>query len=197
MKKFIKLSFLAVLIFVSAAAFGKDKDFSLAIGEVKQKTVHFEVSNAKNVSLYVYNADKSELFSEKITNSNAVAKSYNMSNMAVGTYFLVAESEGKIEKYKITVDADQVLVDQSPISAMTKPSYIVDKNIVKLKMNDVIGDVKVFIYDTANNTYYSNDNAVKNGMIDLTFDLNPENAETYIIYVEKGDDSFSRMISLK
>ncbi|MBV6880834.1 DUF3244 domain-containing protein [Epilithonimonas ginsengisoli] len=196
MNKFIKLSFLAALTFISANVFGKDKDFSLSIGEVKQKTVHFGISNAKNVSIYVYNDDKNELFSERI-NVETAEKSYNMSNMAAGNYFLVAESDGKIEKYKITVDANQVVVDQSPISAMTKPSYTVDKNIVKLKMNDVIGDVRVSIYDTANNTYYSNDNAVKNGLIDLTFDLNPENAETYIISVEKGDDSFSRMITLK
>lgn len=196
MNKFIKLSFLAAVTFISVNVFGKDKDFSLSIGEVKQKTVHFGISNAKNVSIYVYNADKNELFSEKIKVETA-EKSYNMSNMAAGTYFLVAESEGKIEKYKITVDENQVLVDQAPISAMTKPAYTVDKNIVKLKMNDVVGDVRVSIYDTANNTYYSNDNAVKNGMIDLTFDLNPENAETYIISVEKGDDSFSRMITLK
>jgi len=196
MKKFIKLSLLAALTFISANVFGKDNDFSLSIGEVKQKTVHFGISNAKNVSIYVYNDNKNELFSERIKVESA-EKSYNMSNMAAGTYFLVAESEGKIEKYKITVDENQVVVDQSPISVMTKPEFFVNKNIVKLKMNDVVGDVRVSIYDTANNTFYSNDNAVKNGMIDLTFDLNPQNAETYIIYVEKGDDSFSRMISLK
>lgn len=196
MKNLIKFSFIAALTFISANVFGKDNDFSLSIGEVTQKTVHFGISNAKNVSIYVYNDDKSELFSEKI-NTESAEKSYNMSNMAAGTYFLVAESDGKIEKYKITVDKNQVLVDQSPISAITKPEFSVIKNIVKLKMNDVTGNVRVSISDTANNTYYNNDNVVKNGLIDLTFDLNPANAETYIINVEKDGDSFSRMISLK
>ncbi|WP_379964119.1 hypothetical protein [Epilithonimonas sp. UC225_85] len=196
MKKFIKFSFLAVLTFISANVFGKDNDFSLSIGKVNQKTLTFEVSNAKNVSIYVYTADKNELFSEKI-NSQKIEKSYNMSNMAAGTYFLVAESDAKIEKYKITVDENQVVVDQSPVSAITKPEYSINKNIVKLKMSDVVGDVKVSIYDTANNTYYSKNNVAKDGLIDLTFDLNPENSETYIINVEKDGDSFSRMISMK
>lgn len=174
----------------------KDNDFSLAIKEVTNKTVHFNVSNAKNVSLYVYSSDKSEMFSE-IVNSANIEKSYNLSEMASGTYFLVAESDAKIEKYKIVVNGDKVSFEKSPVSAISKPEYTINKNVVKLKMTDVIGDVRVSIFDTANNTYYSKDNLAKDGSINLTFDLNPENAETYIISVEKDGDSFSRMISLK
>lgn len=197
MKNFIKLSFLAAVTLISANVFGKDKGFSLSIGEVKEQTVHFEVANAKNVSLYVYNSDKGEVYSEKIINNDSVEKSYNMSSMASGTYYLVAESDSKIEKYKITVNDKKVTVDNSPISAITKPEFTINKNMVKLQMTDVIGDVRVSIYDTANNTYYSKNNVAKDGNIDLSFDLNPENPETYIINVEKDGDSFSRMISLK
>lgn len=197
MNQLMKLSLLVGLMFFSAGVMGRDKDFSVSIGEVKQKTIRFGVSNARNVSLYIYNGDKGEVFSDKIINLDSVEKSYNMSDMASGTYYLVAESDSKIEKYKITVDEKQVLIDHSPISAITKPEYTINKNIVKLKMSDVTGNVKVSISDTANNTYYNNDHVVKNGLIDLTFDLNPANTETYIINVEKDGDNFSRMFSLK
>lgn len=197
MKSILKFSLLVVSILVSTSVMAKDNDFSLAIKEVTNKTVHFNVSNAKNVSLYVYSIDKSEMFSEKIINSANIAKSYNMSEMASGTYFLVAESDAKIEKYKIVVDGDKVSLEKSPVSAISKPEYTINKNVVKLKMTDVIGDVKVSIFDTANNTYYSKNNVAKDGLINLTFDLNPANPETYIINVEKDGDSFSRMISLK
>lgn len=197
MKSILKFGFLVASIFVSTSAMAKDKDFSVSIGEVSQKTLHFEVSNAKNVSLYVYNSDKGEIYSEKIINSDSIEKSYNMSEMASGTYFLVAESDAKIEKYKIVVDGDQVSLEKSPVSTLSKPEYTINKNLVKLKMTNVIGDVKVSIFDTANNTYYSKNNVAKDGLIDLTFDLNPANPETYIINVEKDGDSFSRMISLK
>ncbi|MNT64797.1 hypothetical protein D3C72_2027270 [compost metagenome] len=90
-----------------------------------------------------------------------------------------------------------MVVDHSPISAITKPEYTINKNMVKLQMANVIGDVRVSIYDTENNTYYSKNNLAKDGLVSLTFDLNPANAETYIISVEKDGDSFSRMITLK
>lgn len=197
MNKLIKLSFLAGFLFLSTNILAKDKDFSVAIKEVTNKTVNFELSNAKNVSIYVYNGEKGEVFSEKIISNDSVEKAYNMSDMSAGTYYLVAESESKIEKYKITVDEKNVIVDQAPVSAITKPEYTINKNIVKLQMANVIGDVRVSIYDTLNNTYYSKNNVSKDGILDLTFDLNPANADTYIINVEKDGDSFSRMITLK
>ena len=199
MNKLIKLSFLAGFLFLSTniLAKDKDKDFSVAIKEVTNKTVNFELSNAKNVSIYVYNGEKGEVFSEKIISNDSVEKAYNMSDMSAGTYYLVAESESKIEKYKITVDEKNVIVDQAPVSAITKPEYTINKNIVKLQMANVISDVRVSIYDTLNNTYYSKNNVSKDGILDLTFDLNPANADTYIINVEKDGDSFSRMITLK
>ena len=197
MKNLIKLSFLIAVLCISGNAAARDVDFSLSFNTVNSKSITFNISNSKNVSLYFYDDSKDELFSEMISKSNSVEKTYNLDKLANGNYYLVAESDNRIEKYKITVKENQVSVDKSPISAITKPEYTINKNKVKLKMSDVVGDVKVSVYDTANNTYYSKNNVAKNGVIDLTFDLNPENAETYIINVEKDGDSFSRMISMK
>lgn len=197
MKKFIKLSFLIGVLLISGSAAAKEVDFSLSFNSVNSKSINFNISNSKNVSLYFYDDSKDELFSEVISKSNSVEKSYNLDKLTDGNYYLVAESDSRIEKYKITVKENKVNVDKSPVSAITKPEYTINKNVVKLQMTDVVGDVKVSVYDTANNTYYSKSNVAKDGIIDLTFDLNPENPETYIINVEKDGDSFSRMISMK
>jgi len=197
MKSLVKLSFLVAVLCISVSAAARDRDFSLSFSNVSNKSLKFSISNSTNVSLYFYDDSNSELFSEEIKKSSSLEKSYNLNKLASGDYFLVAESEGRLEKYKITVKDSQVTVDEAPISAVSKPEYSINKNIVKLKMSDVVGNVKVTIFDTANNTYYNKENIAKNGTLDLTFDLNPANAETYIISVEKGGDSFSRMISLK
>ena len=197
MKKFIKLSLLIGVLLISGSAVARDVDFSLSFNTVTNKSINFNISNSKNVSLYFYDDSKDEIFSEVISKNNTAEKSYNLDKLENGDYYLVAESDNRIEKYKITVKENIVNVDKAPISAITKPEYTVTKNVVKLQMSDVVGDVKVSVYDTANNTYYSKSNVAKDGMIDLTFDLNPQNPETYIINVEKDGDSFSRMISLK
>lgn len=153
MKKFIKLSFLIGVLLISGSAAARDIDFSLSFNTVNNKSINFNISNSKNVSLYFYDDSKDELFSEVISKSNSLEKSYNLDKLADGNYYLVAESDNRIEKYKITVKENQVNVDKSPVSAITKPEYTINKNFVKLQMTDVVGDVKVSIYDTANNTY--------------------------------------------
>jgi len=185
MKKFIKLSLLIGVLLISGSAVARDVDFSLSFNTVTNKSINFNISNSKNVSLYFYDDSKDEIFSEVISKNNTAEKSYNLDKLENGNYYLVAESDNRIEKYKITVKENKVNVDKAPISAITKPEYTVTKNVVKLQMSDVVGDVKVSVYDTANNTYYSKNNVAKDGMIDLTFDLNPQNPETYIINVEK------------
>lgn len=198
MKNIMKLSLLIGVLFISAGFSAKDKEFSISLMDVTAKTLHFEVSNAQNVSLYLYDEKKAEIYSENIGNRELVEKSYDLSNLTEGNYYLVAESAIKIEKYKVTIDRNgEIVADKTPVSAINKPEYTINKNVVKLQMSNVVGEVKVSIYDTANNTYYSENNVAKEGFVDLTFDLNPENPETYIINVEKDGDSFSRMISLK
>ena len=61
------------------------------------------MTNAKNVALYVYN-DKKENFWLKKKKQDEVSRTYDLKNFPVGTYYLVAESDSKIEKYKITID---------------------------------------------------------------------------------------------
>lgn len=197
MKKFIKLSFLLGALLISGITAAKDVDFSLSFNPANSKSLNFSLSNSKNVSLYLYDEKQEELFSEVIYKSNSVQKSYDLNRLESGNYYLVAESESRIEKYKIVVKEDKVTVDNAPISAITKPEYTINKNIVKLKMTDVVGDVVVSVYDTENNIYYSKSTPAVNGLIDLTFDLNPANSETYVFNVEKDGDSFSRMISLQ
>ncbi|PZU82520.1 MAG: hypothetical protein DI529_14255 [Chryseobacterium sp.] len=198
MKNIMKLSFLIGALLISTSFSAKEGVFSISLGDVTAKTLHFEVSNAQNVSLYLYDDKKGEIYSENIGNKELVEKSYDLSNLTEGNYYLVAESPIKIEKYKVTIGkGGEIIADKTPVSAINKPEFTINKNVVKLKMSNVVGDGKVSIYDTANNTYYNEENVAKNGLVDLTFDLNPANPETYIINVEKDGDSFSRMISLK
>jgi hypothetical protein len=96
MNKLLKFAFLVGFLFISASLMSKDRDFSLSIGTSTAKTVNFEVLNAQNISLVIYNDTYGEVFSEKVGTENSVTKSYNLENLASGTYYLVAESDQKI-----------------------------------------------------------------------------------------------------
>lgn len=196
MKSILKLSLVIGFLFGSMSVSAKDGLFSISLAEVNSKTLRFEVFNAENVSLYFYDEKQDEIYSEKIGNRNSVEKSYDLSTLTAGDYFLVAESDFKIEKYKVTIDKNgNVLAEKTPVLAFNKPEYTIENNIVKLHL-DQVDDVTVSISDLSNNEYYKKTVKSQNGEINMKFDLNPSNSKHYIISVEKNGDVFNRLITL-
>ncbi|SDH81529.1 hypothetical protein SAMN05421846_102141 [Chryseobacterium taeanense] len=198
MNTLLKSSFLVGFLLISASLMSKDRDFSISLGNVNAKTLNFEISNAKNVSLFVYNDIDGELFSEKLDTENSVSKSYDLKEFASGTYYLVAESETKVEKYRINITKNNVMeVEKTPVSVINKPEYTITDNLVKLHLSNTKNPVNISVMDLANNSYYNQTKQSVNGELDLTFDLNRNTSENYIIRVEENGNIFNKVISLK
>lgn len=198
MKSIVKFSLILGTLLFSLGVSAKDKLFSIALKEVGYKTLKFEIFNAENVSIYFYNDRKDEIYSENVGKRDNVEKSYDLSTLAEGDYFLVAESDFKIEKYKVSIDKDgNVTADKSPVLAFDKPEYTIENNIVKLHMNNVADSITVSISDIGNVEYYNKLVKANNGEINLKFDLNVNNSPAYVISVEKDGDVFNRLITLK
>lgn len=198
MSTLLKAVFFAGSLLFSANVMSKDRDFSLSFGNVQAKTLNFELSNAKSVSVFVYNSAHDELFSENLADGDHVTKTYDLQSFEPGTYYLVAESEMKIEKYKIQISADNVMeVEKTPVSTINKPEYTISGHIAKLHMSDVKGPVSISVYDLSNTTYYTSDREYADGKVDITFNLNPQTANQYIIRVEENGNVFNKIISLR
>lgn len=198
MKKFVQLSLMTFSLLLSVSMMAKDNDFSISFGEVKANAVHFEVANSRNVSLTIYSARQKELYSEKVDKEDKVSRAFSFNDMAAGTYYLVAESDAKIEKYEITISSKGVIIDQTPVSKIAKPEYTIDGNRVRMAVNDTAGKpVKVSVYDAANNLEFAQTKEQKEGNVVMNFDFNKNNSPFYVISVEKDGDTFNKVIAFK
>lgn len=198
MNTFLKSAFLAGFLLISASVMSKDKDFSIALGTVNAKTINFEISNAKNVSLFVYNDIDGEIFSEKLDAETVISKSYDLNELSTGIYYLVAESDGKVEKYRININKDNIMeVEKTPISVINKPEYTVTGNFVKLHMSDVKNPVVISVTDFADNNYYTETKQPEGANLNVTFNLDRNTSENYIIRVEENGNVFNKIISLQ
>lgn len=198
MSTLLKAVFFAGSLLFSANVMSKDRDFSLSFGNVQDKTLNFELSNARSVSVFVYNNAHDELFFENLADGDHVTKTYDFQNFTTGTYYLVAESEVKIEKYRIKISADNVMeVEKAPVSAVHKPEYTISGHMAKLHMSDVKGTVSISVSDLSNTTYYTSSRKSEDGKVDITFDLDPKTADQYIIRVEENGNVFNKIISLR
>ena len=197
MKNLLKFSFLIGFLFISANVMANDKDFSISIDNINAKKLSFQMTNAKNVALYVYNDKQGELFAEKVRKQDEGSRTYDLKNFPAGTYYLVAESDSKIEKYKITIDETNASIEKTPVSEIFKPEYTIEGNHVKLLMPKLTDGVTVSVQDFTNTVYYNQTLTPNNGELVVQFDLNPENADAYVISVEKGENTFNKIIYLK
>ncbi|MBP1164212.1 MULTISPECIES: hypothetical protein [unclassified Chryseobacterium] len=198
MSTLLKAVFFTGALLVSANVMSKDRDFSLSFGNVQDKTLNFELSNAKSVSVFVYNTAHDELFFENLADGDHVIRTYDFQNFTPGTYYLVAESEAKIEKYKIKINAENVMeVEKTPVNAVHKPEYKISGHMAQLHMSDVKGPVSISVYDLSNTTYYTSNKKYADGKVDITFDLDPKTADQYIIQVEENGNVFNKIISLR
>lgn len=198
MKKVFRSALLIGFLSISASMMSKDRDFSLSFGKTEAETVRFEVSNAKNVSVVIYNDTYGELFSEDLDSDKNVIKSYNFKDLDAGIYYLLLESDRKIEKYKIKVNADKkVIIDQKPVAEIIKPEFQVDGNKVRLVLSDLKNTARISVSDFSGNVYYNSTKPATEGKLEITFDLNPKTADNYIISVEENGKVFNKTISLK
>ncbi len=140
---------------------------------------------------------KENFWLKKIRKQDEVSRTYDLKNFPAGTYYLVAESDSKIEKYKITIDETNATIEKTPVSEIFKPEYTIEGNHVKLLMPKLNDGVTVSVQDFTNTVYYNQTLTPNNGELVVQFDLNPENADAYVISVEKGENTFNKIIYLK
>lgn len=199
MKKALQSVLMIGFLSLSVSAMSKDKDFSLSFGKAEaETTVNFEVLNAQNVSVSIYSDQYGELLSENLNSDKNVAKSYNFKDLDSGIYYLIVESDQKIEKYKINVDVDKkVLIEKEPVSEILKPEFSVNGNMVKLHVSGVRDTAKISVTDFEDNVYYDTTKSAINGELELTFDLNKKTADKYIITVEVDGKVFNKIISTR
>lgn len=197
MSKLLQSTLFAGFLLISANLMSKDRDFSLSFGTATAKTVNFEILNAENISIMIYNDTFGEVFSEKLGQKNSVTKSYNLDNLSPGMYYLIAESDQKIEKFRLKININNTLeIEKTPFSEISKPEYTVSGNKVKLHLSGLESNATISVTDLENNIYYSAIKTAVNGEINLTFDLNLKTADKYIITVEEGDNVFNKIIAL-
>ena len=197
MKNLLKIGFVAGFTLFSTLVFAGNNDNLISLKTGASSTINIELANAKSVSLYVYNSTDSEIYSEDIKSSGKIIKAYNFKNMPSGNYYLVAESDFKVEKYKIIVFNGNVSVEKAPIEEMYKPEYNVDGNHVSLRINDLKDKVKISVYDLSDYVYYDVVQAPEDGKLNIKFDLNPEVANAYVIRIEKDGEVFKQTFFVK
>jgi hypothetical protein len=190
MKNLFKFSLLLAVVFVTINVHASDVDFSLGVKKEQGRLVSFVLSEAKKMDLSIYDANNNLIHSENLNSQKNVNRTYDLTALPEGTYFLVAETEVKIAKYKIIVDDNAAKLSDTAISEIYKPVFVEKDGLVTLSIVNLDkSPIEIKIFDDEGNEIYESDTLVDQN-ISKVFDVKNIQSKRYTFLMTYNDKSF-------
>ncbi len=195
MKNLFKFSLVLGVALVTMNVNASDIDFSLGVKKEQGKVITFVISETNKLDLSIYDAEGKMIHTESVDSQTFINRTYDLNALPEGIYYLVAESEYKISKYKISVVGSTASLMETPISEEFKPVFTEKEGVIKLGfLNLDKGPTFVKIYDKEDNLVYDSGMLTDQNIAKI-FDINNIPNETYTFLVTKNDRTFTKTFS--
>jgi hypothetical protein len=170
------------------------KDFSLDIKKVQGKKVTFVFNEANKVELSILDLDDKLIDVENINSKGSVSRTYDLNALPEGTYLIVAESDTKIAKYKISVIGQTAVLGSNAVKEIYKPmvvhnNWLVCVSIFNLGQNPV----SIKIYNAADEVVYIS-SLIEEQQVSKYFDIKKLVNEEYTFVMSYADKVFVKRI---
>ncbi|MHC0445625.1 T9SS type A sorting domain-containing protein [Flavobacterium sp. 3-218] len=128
MKKIIRLSLVAALLFtgISTYAIDGEADFNLHVIKANGKLITFGLNQTQKANLAIYDKEGTLIYSESASGKDGILRTFSLEEFPEGTYFLEVEDNTKKAKYEIVVSDDVSVLTQKAVSSVYKAGF--DKN---------------------------------------------------------------------
>lgn len=195
MKKIVKFSLMLVAVALTAAeAHAGNADFSLDLEKATGKTVRFTLREIKKVDLSIYDTSDNLIYQENVTSGDNINRAYDLTAFPDGVYYLQAESDLKIAKYKIEVVGKVARLSADAISELYKPVLVNKNGIVTLNLlNLTQTPVTVKIYNS-NDTELYNETLPAELNVGKMFDLSNIKKERCTFVITSNGKTFVETI---
>lgn len=193
MKKFLKVSLMLLVALTTMNLHAGTVDFTLNVKKEQGKMVTFALNMTNKIDLSIYDANDKLIHSEMVNSKKNIDRTYDLKALPDGIYFLVAESEMKISRYKISVAGATATLSENAISEVYKPVVFVDKKgLVALSILNIDkSPVNIKIFDDEENEVY-NSAILTDQTINKIFDIKNIKLETYTFVMTYNNKTFTK-----
>lgn len=156
MKNFLKISFLAAIVFTSFGAFAEDDSFSLKVKSGNEKSIEFVINEAHDINLSIITSEDEVIYEQKIHAAGAAKKVYNLETFPNGKYTLKLQTALKLTTYTIAIENGKAVLSEPSVTELFKPVLVKEKDMITLNFkNQVKGAVEVFILNEYNDQLFN------------------------------------------
>ncbi|MET3026811.1 T9SS type A sorting domain-containing protein [Flavobacterium sp. UW10123] len=125
MKKIVRLSLVAALLFTGISTYAIDgtADFNLHVIKANGKMITFGLNQTQKANLAIYDKDGTLIYSESASGKDGILRTFSLEEFPEGTYFLEIENNAKKAKYEITITDDSTVLSQNAVSSVYKAGF--------------------------------------------------------------------------
>lgn len=192
MKNLFKFSLVLGVALLTMNVHASEFDFSLGVKKEEGRVITFVLNDAKKLDLSIYDENNKLIHSENVSSQSVINRAYDLNALPEGVYYLVAESEYKIVKYKISVLGAKATLSETAILEEFKPVFIQKEGLIKLNfLNIDKSPTCVKIYDQADHLVYDSGELTDQN-ISKIFDIYNIQNEEYTIVVKDNNKTFTK-----
>jgi len=125
MKKIVRLSLVAALLFTGISTYAIDgaADFNLHVIKANGKLITFGLNQTQKANLAIYDKEGTLIYSETASGKDGILRTFSLEEFPEGTYFLEVEDNTKKAKYEITITDDATVLSKNAVSSVYKPGF--------------------------------------------------------------------------
>jgi ABC-type polar amino acid transport system ATPase subunit len=125
MKKIVRLSLVAALLFTGISTYAIDgtADFNLHVIKANGKQITFGLNQTQKANLAIYDKDGSLIYSESASGKDGILRTFSLEEFPEGTYFLEVEDNTKKAKYEITITDEVSVLSKNAVSSVYKVGF--------------------------------------------------------------------------
>jgi hypothetical protein len=192
MKKILKFSLVLLVALTTMNLHAGTVDFTVNVKKELGKMVTFALNMTNKVDLSIYDANDKLIHSETVDSKKNIDRTYDLKALPDGTYFLVAESDMKISRYKISVAGETASLSENAISEVYKPVFVDKNGLVALSIFNLDkSPVNIKIFDNEDNEVY-NSAILTDQNINKVFDVKNIKFETYTFVMTYNNKTFTK-----
>jgi hypothetical protein len=197
MKNLFKFSLVLGVALITMNVHASDVDFSLGVKKEQGKIITFEFSETNKLDLSIVDSEGKMIHSENINSQKVINRTYDLNALPEGTYYLVAESEMKIARYKIAVVGASATLFDTAISEIYKPIFVDKNGLVAVSILNLDNSpVNIKIFDNEENEVY-NSAILTDQNISKFFDVKNIKSEAYTFVMTYNNKTFTKTFSNK
>jgi len=197
MKNLFKFSLVLGVALLTMNVHASDIDFSLGVKKEEGRIITIVLNDAKKMDLSIYDVKNRLIHSENVASQKVINRTYDLKDLPEGTYYLEAESELKISRYKISVVGSTAVLSETAISDIYKPVFIEKDGLLTVSfINSQKSSATIKIYDHEDNEVYDS-GLLKDQKISKSFDLSNIKSDGYTFVINYDDKSFMKSFDNK